>query len=77
MLSMGCQKNTGYWHCGRRVKKHSDPAGPGFLKKRTRVRNGLTTEHGNLSAILAEHAREIARQVQQVLELQAAEAVVV
>jgi hypothetical protein len=30
-----------------------------------------------LSAILAEHAREIARQVQQVLELQAAEAVVV
>jgi hypothetical protein len=32
--------------------------------------NGATGERGNLSAILSEHAREIARQVQQVLSIQ-------
>ena len=35
------------------------------------------TEHANLSAILAEHAREIAREVQRVLQLEAEQAAVV
>jgi hypothetical protein len=39
--------------------------------------NGPASEHGNLSGILAEHARETARQVERVLQIEAEQAAVV
>jgi hypothetical protein len=40
--------------------------GPSFTVNAPITINGATTEHGSLSAILAEHAREIARQIQHI-----------
>jgi len=56
--------------------------GPGALGHTINVSapitiNGPTTEDGNLSALLAEHARTIAREVQKVLAIEMEQSAVV